>query len=114
MFPVQNVLMNSERSNFRNEAEIYLITINNFIENCIEDMEGLCCQAEMRNKIRDYNSGKLAREQLVDFSQPYYANSATRLKNCVLAVRLVDNQVISSYGNQGIIEKINLLKRYGS
>ncbi len=114
LFPVQNVLMNSEQSNFRTEAEIYLITINNFIENCIEDMEGLCCQAEMRNKIRDYNSGKLAREQLVDFSQPYYANSATRLKNCVLAVRLVDNQVISSYGNQGIIEKINLLKRYGS
>ena len=112
MFPVQNVLMNSERSNFRNEAEIYLITINNFIENCIEDMEGLCFQTEMRNKIRDYKSGKLAREQLVDFSEPYYANSASRLKNCVLVVRLVDNQVISSYGNQSIIGKTDLLKRY--
>ncbi len=112
LFPVQNVLMNSEQSNFRTEAEIYLITINNFIENCIEDMEGLCCQAEMRNKIRDYKSGKLAREQLVDFSEPYYANSASRLKNCVLVVRLVDNQVISSYGNQSIIEKTDLLKRY--
>lgn len=112
MFPVQNVLMNSERSNFRNEAEIYLITINNFIENCIEDMEGLCFQTEMRNKIRDYKSGKLAREQLVDFSKPNYANSASRLKNCVLVVRLVDSQVISSYGNQSIIEKTDLLKRY--
>ena len=112
MFPVQNQLMNSEQSNFRTEAEMYLITINNFVENCVQDTEGLCCRAEMRNKIIDYDSEKLSREQLADFSQPYYTNSAARLKNCVLAVRLIDNQIISAYGNQSIIEEIDLLRCY--
>ena len=114
MFPVQNVLMNSERSNFRTEAEMYLITINNYIENCIQDTEGLCYRAEVAKKIIDYHSGKLTREELVSFAQPHYANSAARLKNCVLTVRLVDNQIISSYGNESIVEEINLLHWYGT
>ncbi|MDD2372201.1 MAG: sensor domain-containing diguanylate cyclase [Syntrophomonadaceae bacterium] len=112
MFPVQNELMKSERSNFCTEAGMYLITVNNFIDNCIQDTEGLCCCAEIRHKILDYHSGKLGREELVSFAQPQYVNSAARLKNCVLAVRLVDNQIISSYGNQSIIKEIDLPRRY--
>ncbi len=112
MFPVQNDLMNSEQSNFQTEGEMYLITINNFVQNCIHDTEGLFCQAEMSTKILDYRSGELTSEELANFTQPYYASSAARLKNCVLAVRLVHNQVINSYGNQSIMEDINLLQWY--
>lgn len=114
MFPVQNTLMKSERSNFCTEAEMCLVTINNFIENCIQDSEALCCRAEMSTKILDYRSGELTSEQLASFTQRYYTSSAARLKNCVLAVRLVDNQVINSYGNQRIMEEINLLQWYES
>lgn len=110
MFPVQNQLMNSEQSNFRTEAEMYLITINNFIDNCIQDTEGLCCREEMIKKITDYSFKKLTSEELVSFSQTNYTSSAARLKNCVLAVRLIDNQIISSYGNKTIIKEMDLLR----
>jgi diguanylate cyclase (GGDEF)-like protein len=113
MYPVQNKLMNSERSNFRTEGEMHLVTIHNFIDNCIQDMEGLYCSAELRDKIMDYRSGNLAIEELADFAEPDYLNSTAGLQNSVLAVRLIDNQVISSYENQSIIETSDLLNWYG-
>jgi diguanylate cyclase (GGDEF)-like protein len=112
IFPVQNELMNSERSNFRTEGEMYLVTVHNFIDNCIRDMENLYYSAELEDKIMDYRSGNLAIEKLTNFSKPHYINSAVKLQNCVLAVRLVDNQVINSYENQNIVEINDLLNRY--
>ena len=113
MFPVQNDLMNSEQSNFQTEGEMYLITINNFVENCIYNTEGLCCCTETRQKTVEYLSGEITLDELANFTQSYFAAIAVRLKNCVLAVRLVDNQVISSYGNHIIIEEIDWHRYHG-
>lgn len=113
MFPVQNKLMNSERWNFQTEGEMYLITINNFVNNCLQDSENLCCSIDTKKKIMAYRFGELDSEKLTDLTQPYYTNSANRLKNCTFAVRIVGNQIINSYGKPNIITESYLLNWYG-
>lgn len=108
VFPVQNELMDSERSNFRTEAEMYLISLNNFVQNCLTGAEGLCHGSAMRDKIISYLDNDLSYTELKSSTQSQYNSGASKLKNCLLAIRLVDNHILNNYGNNDFLNSLDL------
>ncbi|MGS0765589.1 sensor domain-containing diguanylate cyclase [Syntrophomonas curvata] len=108
VFPVQNELIDSERSNFRTEAQMYLISLNNFVQNCIQGTEGLCRRSMVRDKIIAYMNGEINYTELKSSTQLKYNSGASHLKNCLLAIRLVDNHILNTYGDNDFINSLDL------
>lgn len=114
VFPVQQELMDSELSNFRTEGQMYLVSLNNFIQNCIQGTEGLCRRTAIRDELIAYRDGDLSYEELKTSTQPNYRSAASALDNCLLAIRVVDNHILNIYGNRDFLHSLDLSNHFHS
>jgi len=104
LYPVQEILNGTIKTSFKTEASITLTALTDFIDTCSMETSAIASRPELRNKIIQYRRGKIGYSQLVSATKDCYQEACGTLENCRAAVRVIDDRVLTSYGNPGIVD----------
>jgi diguanylate cyclase (GGDEF)-like protein len=73
-------------------------SLEQYIRRSIENTISLSIRANMKEKLLHYKSGRSSLQELKEYGTPLYLESVRGFSNIEKAYRIVDNQVISAYG----------------
>ncbi|MDR3586835.1 MAG: hypothetical protein P4L59_16200 [Desulfosporosinus sp.] len=81
-------------------------TVDYFIQHSIEGASSLSSRTMIRDIIVEYKNSNISLKELIDYTQPKYQDGVMALKNVLAAYRVVENKVISQYGQ---VDKFNIV-----
>lgn len=103
--PLYKTLEETLLDNFSHIAETNKITFENLVEGKLENASSISSRTMIKNKILEYNNDMIDLEELKNYTQPKYLDGIKALEDLSYGARIVNKNIISSYGNQ--IIKIN-------
>lgn len=98
-FPLKNALTDQVYENFELVSEAKITAIQQALSQSIQGAESLSSRTMIRDQILIYNAGEITWDELTEFTVPKYRDGAKVIRNLVGATRLVDGQVLASYGD---------------
>jgi len=110
-YPVQEIMDNTIKNSFKTEAKISLTALNGFVDTCTTETSAIAMRPQLREQIIQYKRGKIAFADLAAGTRPCYQEACSSLHNCVTAVRLVDDRILASYGQNVLDRQFLLLHR---
>jgi len=82
--------------------------VEQYIERCTEGTTSLSSRSISKQKILQYKNGAISLDMLKDYTRPFYIESVKAFDNIKSASRVVDNQVIDSFGEKQVIDILNI------
>jgi PAS domain S-box-containing protein len=95
---MKNALEEAATQNFNLISNAQAKTVDDFIQRSLEGASGLSSRTMIRDKIVEYKNSNIGLKELIDYTQPKYKDGVMALNNVLGALRVVDNKVISQYG----------------
>jgi|GEM_PF-2173036 len=113
IYPVQEIMDDTIKKSFETEAVIALTALNGFIDTCTTETSAMAMRPELRERVIQYRRGKISLTDLETWTGPCYHEACNHLQNCVTAVRLLDDRILASYG-QNLLDLDFLLQHSNS
>lgn len=106
--PLKGSLKKTAIENFSYISDLRYQSINYLIEGSVEGALSLSSRTMIKNKIIDYKKEIITLEELKEYTSLRYADGVKVLKNINFALRIVDKEIITSYGKAdiGIVERL--------
>jgi len=107
--PMKKELEKKTLENFILIAQTNERIAEQYIERCMEGTASLSSRTSSRQKIINYKNGVISLNELQSYTKPTYFEGVKVFDNIMSAFRVVDNQVIASYGEKHDLDlqKIN-------
>lgn len=95
--PLNHALQQSLVNNFNQIFSVNYQAFENNVQRGLLGARSLSSRLMIKLAIQEYNEGQRSLEDLIDYCQSKYEDSAMSLESLVLTERLVDNRVIARY-----------------
>jgi len=97
--PINTELKKSKQEIFITLADSKVLSVNNYIESCKTGAESMSSRTMIRKKISAYYRDEISFEDLQNYTRDLYADGVKALNNSLGAVRLVEEKIVTSYGD---------------
>ncbi len=100
-FTVNRTIEREYKAQLSNAMNLHALSVDFTIQSFVTDIQSLGSRTIIRKALHEYNQESLSLEELIEFTQPKYADGAAVIRNIQCVRRyLIQGAVISQYGNQ--------------